>query len=113
MVTKGYGLSIQDIDNSCPADLEPYAKAHNLEVKENDMFSHLWWGRYGISALTVAIDHCFSKKAKSEYIKTAILDNIEKESTNTNKNSNEEIAVIEMKQRARLLEKQGLMQSPS
>ena len=32
-----------------------------------------WWGNYGISALCFAIDHCFSKKAKSKYINEAIM----------------------------------------
>ena len=32
-----------------------------------------WWGNYGISALCFAIDHCFSKKAKSKYINEPIM----------------------------------------
>lgn len=33
----------------------------------------IWWGNYGISALIVAIDRCFSgKKSKAEYIKKPI-----------------------------------------
>ena len=31
LVTKGYGLSVNDIDWSSPADLEPYAKAKRIE----------------------------------------------------------------------------------
>lgn len=35
---------------------------------------HMWWGNYGISALVYAIEHCLAgKKAKSEYVKEAIL----------------------------------------
>ena len=30
MVTKGYGFTVDDIDWSCPSELEPYAKAHNM-----------------------------------------------------------------------------------
>ena len=33
----------------------------------------MWWGNYGISALIVAIDRCFSKKPSAEYIKESIL----------------------------------------
>lgn len=36
-----------------------------------------WWGNYGISALIVAIDRCFSgKKSKAEYIKKPITQSI-------------------------------------
>ena len=36
MITKGYGLSIEDIDYSSPADMEAYAKAYQLEEKHKD-----------------------------------------------------------------------------
>ena len=59
---------------SCPKDLYPYDKAHELQLKEQDELQHMWWGNYGISALIVAIDRCFSgKKSKAEYIKEPIL----------------------------------------
>lgn len=32
----------------------------------------IWWGNYGISALIVAIDKCFSKNPKAKYIKEPI-----------------------------------------
>lgn len=73
MVTKGYGFSVNDIDWSSPSDLIPYEKAYKLEVKQKDSLMHSWWGNYGISALTVAIDHCMNgEKAKSKYIKESI-----------------------------------------
>lgn len=41
------------------------------------MLQHLWWGSYGISALTTAIDRCLSgKKSKAEYAKEAILQSV-------------------------------------
>ena len=78
MVTKGYRLTVHDIDWSCPADLEPYAKAHKQETLENDSLMHVWWGNYGLSAVSVAVEHCLAgKKAKSKYIKEPILQQIE------------------------------------
>ena len=60
--------------NSCPKELEPYDKAYEIQIKEQDMLQHMWWGNYGVSALIVAIDRCFSgKKSKAEYIKEPIL----------------------------------------
>ena len=59
---------------SCPKDLYPYDKAHELQLKEQDELQHIWWGNYGISALIVAIDSCLNgKSAKSEYIKSPIM----------------------------------------
>ena len=59
--------------DSCPKELEPYDKAHKIKIEEQDNLQHMWWGNYGISALIVAIDKCFSKKPKAEYIKEPIL----------------------------------------
>ena len=59
--------------DSCPKELEPYDKAYKIQIKKQDMLQHMWWGNYGISALIVAIDKCFSKKPKAEYIKEPIL----------------------------------------
>lgn len=77
MVTKGYGITVKDIDQSCPADLEPYEQAHNKELEEQDCMQHMWWGRYGLSAISVANEHCFAgKKAKMEYVKEPVLSEI-------------------------------------
>lgn len=60
--------------DSCPKELEPYDKAHNIQIAEQDNLQHMWWGTYGISALIVAIDKCFGgKKSKAEYTKEPIL----------------------------------------
>lgn len=71
-------------------------------------------GTYFLNAIQVAVEHCFAgKKAKSEYIKNSISKECElREKENSYKESREEIAVFEMKQRINLLEKAGLPQSP-
>lgn len=73
MVTKGYGLTIDNIDWSCPEELEPYNKAHIMERKEQD--EKLWsMGIYVESAVRTAIDRSFNgKKATSKYIEEPIL----------------------------------------
>lgn len=74
MVSKGYGLTVHDIDWSSPADLEPYEKAHRQEVKEHDGLMHAWWGNYGISAISFAVERCLAgRKAKTKYIKEPVL----------------------------------------
>ena len=80
MVTKGYGFTVDDIDWSCPADLYPYERAYRMEKEQKDELQHLWWGNYGISALCFAIEHCFSKNPKSEYIKNPIMQDMDNQS---------------------------------
>lgn len=98
--------------DSCPKELEPFDKAHENKIKEQDCLQHMWWGNYGISAFEVALDRILNgEKSKLEYIKKPIFNEIGN-TDNTNKESKEEIAVFEMKQRTRLLEKSGLPESP-
>lgn len=69
MVTKGYGLTVDDIDWSCPADLQPYADTYILSQKIKD--EEMWrMGLYTYSAVATAVEHNLAgKKAKSSYIK--------------------------------------------
>lgn len=73
IATKGYGLSVENIDMSSPADMKPYLKAHREEIKEKDCLA--WMSnQYTLSAVSVAIERCFAgKKAKSKYIEKPIL----------------------------------------
>lgn len=101
--------------DSCPKELKPYEVAYKNKIKEIDAMMHAWWGEYGLSAVTVAVEHCIhGRKASSKYIEKPILSIIQENTKeNTYKESKEEIAIFEMKQRIKLLEKQGLPQSPS
>lgn len=97
--------------DSCPKELLAYDRAYKQKIIEKDRMVHMWIGNYGLSALTVAIEHCMhGNKAKSEYTKEPILREDNSESKNTE--SNEAVAVYEMKQRTKLIEKLGLPQSP-
>lgn len=72
MVTKGYGFTVEDIDWSCPADLEPYAKAHKLEIQEKDSGMY-FMGAYNKIAFEVVMAHFGAglggKKSDAEYLK--------------------------------------------
>lgn len=113
IATKGYGLSVDDIDMSSPADMKPYLKAHEEELKEQDYLAWLS-NQYTLSAVSVAVEHCLAgRKAKSKYIKKPLLQEIsERAEENVYKESKEETAVFEMKQRINLLRRSGLPESP-
>ncbi len=113
MVSKGYGLTVPEIDASCPTDLQPYADAYMLERRQRDAEAWMQWGSYGLSAVTTAIEHNLAgKKAKSEYVKRPMSEKMLGASDNTNVESNEECAVYEMKQRINLLRQAGLPEGP-
>lgn len=96
--------------DSCPYELWAYEKAHQQKLEEKDRLIHLWMGNYGLSALVFAIEHCLhGDKATSTYIKKPLLSNSSKE---TSDESNELVAVYEMKQRTKMIEKMGLPTSP-
>lgn len=93
---------MNDIDQSCPADLEPYEKAHNKEIEEKDLLQHLWWQEYGISAFIYAIDHTFAKNPKSEFVKEPILSKIQTDGELTEEQKQRELdAFIRQNERMR------------
>lgn len=72
-MTKGYGMKPEDIDWSCPADLEPYERANRYEERIAD--THMWqMGLYIESAVATAVEHNLAgRKAKSQYVKKPFL----------------------------------------
>ena len=57
----------------CPADMQPYIDAHEVELDEKDMYVYLASHRYGIEALAYTIDHALNgNKAKSKISDTSI-----------------------------------------
>ncbi len=101
VVTKWYGLSIDDIDWSSPADMEPYLKMHKEELKEKDYLAWLS-NQYTLSAVLVVIEHCFvGRKARSEYIKEPILQTAEKNKPLSEKEKQREVDMFFAKENAR------------
>lgn len=112
MVTKGYGITIQQIDDSCPKDLEIYEAAHEQEVIEKDRLNHCL-GMYMMSAFSTTLSNAFQKHSKAQYAKKPILAKMLEEAGKIKSpESNEECAVFEMKQRINILRMQGLPESP-
>lgn len=66
-MTKGYGLTVEDLSWSCPSDLQPYFDAHEIELDEKDTYVHVAVYRYGVEALSYTIDHMLNgNKAKTK-----------------------------------------------
>lgn len=78
-MTKGYGFTVDNIDWSCPADLEPYAKAYELEMQHQDSQMYMM-GMYNLSATSVAVEYNLAgRKARSKYIKKPLLQEFEEQ----------------------------------
>lgn len=60
--------------HSTPKILKAYEKAYEQKRMIEDEEKWFEWGKYGLSALIYAIEHCLNgEKAKSKYIPTPIL----------------------------------------
>lgn len=65
-------------------------KGYEEKIKQEDYLQYLWWGSYGMSAVSVAVEHCLAgKKAKSKYIEKPVFSQIE-EKTKENSPMTEE-----------------------
>lgn len=106
MVTKGYGFTIDDIDWSCPADLEPYAKAHKTEIKEQDSLMWNWWGNYGLLAVTMAVERNLAgQKAKLKYMEKPYMEMTEDEMNKAKNDRPEYIGLTDDEKQQAELEK--------
>lgn len=49
-------------------------KGYSEKIKQQDYLQFLWWGSYGTTAVTVAVEHCLAgRKAKSKFTEKPIL----------------------------------------
>ena len=101
VAAKWYGLSVDDIDWSSPADMEPYLKMHKEELKEKDYLAWLS-NQYTLAAGWVVIEHCcVGRKAREEYIIEAILQEAEKNKPISEKEKQREVDMFFVKENAR------------
>lgn len=106
------GVSWQEFWGMNPRIIKLLDKGHEEKIKEQDYIAWLF-NQYTLSAVSVAVEHCLAgEKAKSKYIEKPFLQDIER-TERKNKESQEEIAIFEMKQRINLLRKSGLPESPN
>lgn len=58
--------------HSNPRIIKVWEKAYRLKQNRLNETVHAWVGNYVLSAMSVAIEHCLSKKAKSKYVEKPI-----------------------------------------
>lgn len=91
--------------DSCPRELKAYETAYKLDANRKDAMN--WQlGQYILSSIGTA----FSKDGK--YPEKPMFQMKNETEHNSYKECNEEIAIFEMKQRIKILERQGLPPSP-
>lgn len=57
---------------------------------------HMWFGTYGLSAVSVAVEHCLAgRKAKSKYIEKPVLSEIQERKTNKELTEDEKQAQLD------------------
>ncbi len=105
------GVSWREFWTMNPRIIKLLIKGHEEKIKEQDYLAWMF-NQYTLSAVSVAVEHCLAGiKARSEYIKSPILQETRQENNNY-KESNEDVAVYEMKIRTNALRKQGFPESP-
>ena len=68
------GITWEEFWKMNPHIINCIANGYREKQIEQDSLMHVWWGTYGLSAVSVAIEHCLSgKKAKSKYVEKPIM----------------------------------------
>lgn len=110
------GISYKDFGDMNPRIINAISKGY--EGKMNDIDYLMWtMGSYVEVAVLASIDRALNgRKAKSKYLEkpfSMMDEEFEEKSENIkNKESKEQVAIYEMKQRINLLKQQGLPESP-
>lgn len=104
---------MEEFKHMTPKELWYCVKGERIKQKIKD--EEMWrMGIYVQAAVSVAVEHNLAgRKARSKYIEKPLLQSVfEVKEKSTYKESQEEIAVFEMKQRIKALRAQGLPESP-
>lgn len=106
------GISITEFKHMNPKMLEMCMKGYEQRRRLEDEQWFLRFREYGIISAALGV-RLGMNKGKVEYPdKPYFYEENNKKIENTNKESNEEVAVFEMKQRIRMLRESGLPESP-
>ena len=68
-----YGMTEEQFWESNPRIISVWEKAYKAKMNATNEFIHSWVGTYGLSAVTVAVEHCLhGRKAKTKYIEKPV-----------------------------------------
>lgn len=74
------GISVEEFKHLTPAKLECCLKGYNIRRKLIDEEMWVWFGSYGISAVSVAVEHCLAgRKAKGKYVRKPVMKELEEQ----------------------------------
>ena len=105
------GVSYSEFKHLNPYKLSLIAKGYEMQRKARDEEIWMWIGVYCKEAIALGVKKGLWEK-KVEYPKKPVLNMDTEEEENGYKESHEEVAVFEMKQRINLLRQSGLPESP-
>lgn len=77
MTASSLGIGFSDFKHMTPKKLFRCVEGYKIRKEQRDNEMWLWFGSYGISAFTVAIDRCFSKHPRVKYVENPILSTAE------------------------------------
>lgn len=101
--------------DSCPKELEPYDLGLKLKMKRQDEMNY-YNALYELRAFQVALSQfgagLAGKSSQAKFYDKPFMQEIDGKESTGNKESREEIAVFEMKQRTNLLKRLGMKESP-
>lgn len=85
------GISYDDFWHMNPHIINIIAQGHNKRLQMIDAMVWQWFGTYGLSAVSTAIEHNLAgSKAKSKYIEKPILHDMEEQKKQATKELTEE-----------------------
>lgn len=105
------GVSYSEFKHLNPYKLSLIKQGFNMQRKIRDEEMWMWVGSYVRDAVALGI-RIGMGKVKFEYQKNPILSEYKDKKQNSYKESQEEVAIFEMKQRINLLRQSGLPESP-
>lgn len=70
------GISVEEFKHMTPYKLECCLKGHRMNRQMRDEEQYLWWGKYGVSAVYTAVEHCLAKKPKSKFAEKPIFSHL-------------------------------------
>lgn len=71
------GVTWQEFWGMNPHIIKCLQKGYEEKIRQEDYLQHIWWGSYGLSAVSIAVEHCLAgSKAKTKFIENPIFSKV-------------------------------------